>query len=114
MHLTKAKQFLTDAEYLQADKRYDSAVSRCYYALYRYCIVYLEKQGNIRPAWNHGTLRKVIQEKNTEVNGISLYNALFDAYGLRTAADYEKMPVSVEKCRTLIARIKPIFKEDSL
>ena len=63
MHLTKAKQFISDANLLIKDKRYDSATSRCYYAIYRLGIYILEKNGEKSEGWSHYGIQKTVKQK---------------------------------------------------
>ena len=89
MYLTKAKQFLSDATLLINDKRYDSAASRCYYAIYRLGIYILEKNGEKREGWSHYGIQKTVKHKTIVIDDIVLHDVLARAYQLRILADYQ-------------------------
>ncbi len=111
MNLQKAKKFIDDAQLLLDNKRFDSAASRCYYALYRLGVYLLEKEGHIRPKWNHGRMQTLIDKKGIEINNIPLYDLLVDAYGLRIKADYDKEFVSEEECLQFVNKAQSLLKE---
>ena len=89
MHLKKAKQFLSDADMLINDRRYDSAASRCYYAIYRLVIYILEKRGEKREGWSHYGIQKTVKHKVIVIDGLVLHDVLARAYQLRILADYQ-------------------------
>ena len=62
-HLQKAQAFLRDAQLCADHGRYDSAVSRAYYAMFRAAIALLEQYGAIRPGWNHGRLARILEQR---------------------------------------------------
>jgi len=111
MHLTKAKQFLSDATLLINDKRYDSAASRCYYAIYRLGIYILEKNGEKREGWSHYGIQKTVRHKSIVIDDIALHDVLARAYQLRILADYQNYNVKPEKCQELFQEILQIQKE---
>ncbi|WP_353572679.1 HEPN domain-containing protein [Candidatus Albibeggiatoa sp. nov. BB20] len=61
----KAKAFLDDAKLLSEHKRFNSAISRAYYALYQFSIYILAQHGETRPKdnWTHNKMPKVLEQK---------------------------------------------------
>lgn len=64
--MRKAKLFIQAANICHQQKHYDSAASRCYYAVYRAAIAALQANGYLRKSWNHGTLQRMFNEKLIE------------------------------------------------
>jgi hypothetical protein len=72
-HLHKARAFLQDAQLCVDHGRYDSAVSRAYYAMFRAAIALLEHYGDVRPGWNHRRLSS--QESRTVLEAANRFVA---------------------------------------
>jgi uncharacterized protein (UPF0332 family) len=90
-HLHKAQTFLYDATLCADHGRYDSAVSRAYYAMFRAAMALMEHYGYIRPSWNHGRLERLLSERMIADRALLAQGdveALHNAYTLRIVADY--------------------------
>jgi len=104
-NLQKANSFLHDAHLLFINARYDSCVSRAYYAMYRAAIALMECFGYIRPSWNHGRLVTALEQRlvrERELLNQTSVAELRSAYQLRTVADYSNDSVSVVDAQTLL------------
>ena len=91
-HLHKARTFLQDAQLCLEHARYDSAVSRAYYAMFRAAIALLEHHGDVRPGWNHGRLERALRRSMVSIRALlqdGEVDELKDTYALRIVADYE-------------------------
>ena len=100
----KAKQFLKDAELLRASKRYESMVSRAYYAVFRRAQRWLEIR-NIDPGkygkrrnndrldyWNHTAICSAIKDKFGG-NGKRMAGRIKNCRTARVQADYYPEPI---------------------
>ena len=102
-HLRKARAFLQDAQLCMAHGRYDSAVSRAYYAMFRAAIALLEHYGDVRPGWNHGRLeqalrREMVRERGPVHDGD--VREFRSVYALRIIADYRNRHISSQEAQT--------------
>ncbi|MBI1922952.1 HEPN domain-containing protein [Candidatus Poribacteria bacterium] len=107
--LRKAQLFIQAAELCHQAGYYDSAASRCYYAVYRASIAALQANGYLRPSWNHGTLQKLFSEKLIKETGEypdRLANYLRKCYDWRVVADYRDDLVSQEDSETALSYAK--------
>ncbi len=103
--LRKAQLFIQAAELCHQTGYYDSAASRCYYAVYRASIAALQANGYSRESWNHGTLQrlftqKLISEKGEYPDRFAEY--LKVCYDLRVDADYEDELVTEEESKLVL------------
>ena len=102
--LRKAQLFIQAAEICHQAGYYDSAVSRCYYAVYRAAIAALQANEYLRPSWNHGTLQRLfnqlITEKGEYPDRFAEY--LRVCYDLRVDADYENELVTEEESKVAL------------
>src|SRR5262249_38491390 len=91
-HLHKARMFLQDAQLCTDHGRYDSAVSRAYYAMFRAAIGLLEHYGDVRPGWNHGRVERALLRNMVYRRALLQeddIDELKETYVLRIVADYE-------------------------
>ena len=105
VHLQKARAFLQDAQLCVDHGRYDSAVSRAYYAMFRAAIALLEHHGDVRPGWNHGRLARLLRERMVNARALLEYGdvqELGDAYTLRLIADYRDRQLSSQETQTAL------------
>ena len=105
-HLQKARAFLQDVQLCMDHGRYDSAVSRAYYAMYRAAIALLEHYGDVRPGWNHGRLEQALRRRM--VSGRSLLHGrdvdeLKGVYTLRITADYDDRQITAQEAQSCLA-----------
>jgi uncharacterized protein (UPF0332 family) len=104
-HLHKARAFLQDAQLCVDHGRYDSAVSRAYYAMFRAAIALLEHYGDVRPGWNHGRLAAILRERMVQTRallGSRDVQELENAYASRLIADYRDRRLSSQESRTVL------------
>ena len=103
-HLHKARTFLQDAQLCIAHARYDSAVSRAYYAMFRAAIALLEHHGNVRPGWNHGRLERALRRSMVSIRALLQdgdVDELKDTYALRIVADYEDREIGSHEAQAI-------------
>jgi uncharacterized protein (UPF0332 family) len=96
-HLHKARAFLQDAQLCVDHGRYDSAVSRAYYAMFRAAIALLAHDGDVRPGWNHGRLATILRERMVQTRTRLEFRdvqELENAYASRLIADYRDRRLS--------------------
>ncbi len=103
--LRKAKLFIQAAETCHRAGYYDSAASRCYYAVYRAAIAALQANGYLRQSWNHGTLQRLftqelIAEKGEYPEHFAEYLRI--CYDLRVDADYRDELVTEEESEDVL------------
>lgn len=102
-HLQKARAFLQDAQLCVDHRRYDSAVNRAYYAMFRAAIALLEHYGDVRPGWNHGRLEQALRRRMARESGpvhdedIREFSSV---YALRVIADYRDGPITSQEAQT--------------
>lgn len=86
----KAKAFLEDAKLLLEHQRFNSAISRAYYALFQFSIYLLAQYGETRfnNKWSHYGIQKELREKNIVIADVKAFMILADAYQLRVTSDY--------------------------
>jgi uncharacterized protein (UPF0332 family) len=104
-HLHKARAFLQDAQLCVDHGRYDSAVSRAYYAMFRAAIALLEHYGDVRPGWNHGRLATILRERMVQTRALLEsrdVQELENAYASRLIADYRDRRLSSQESRTVL------------
>jgi uncharacterized protein (UPF0332 family) len=104
-HLNKADLFLNDARLLLDNGRFDSCVSRAYYAMFRAAVALLSHLGYERRAWNHGGLMSAIDKQVVQRHQLldpSEADWFRDAYNLRCDADYKYQQITREKAVKLI------------
>lgn len=108
----KAKTLLDDAKLLLEHKRFNSAISRAYYALYQFSIYILAQHGETRPKdnWTHNKMPKVLDQKQITINDISVADTLRIAYSGRVIADYKTQDVSPKQVTEIINDIIKIIK----
>lgn len=102
-HLQKARAFLQDAQLCVDHGRYDSAVSRTYYAMFRAAIALLEHHGDVRPGWNHGRLEQALRRRMVRESGLVQdgdVRELRSVYALRVIADYRDCPITLQEAQT--------------
>ncbi|MBC8233840.1 HEPN domain-containing protein [bacterium] len=104
--MRKAKLFIRVAEICHQQGYYDSAASRCYYAVYRAAIAALQANGYLRRSWNHGTLQKMFNEKLVEEK--REYPDCFEiylriCYEQRVIADYRNDSVDEETSKEVLS-----------
>ena len=102
-HLQKARAFLQDAQLCVDHGRYDSAVSRAYYAMFRAAIALLEHYGDVRPGWNHGRLEQALHRRMLRESGLvhdGEVRELRSVYALRVIADYRDRPITSQEAQT--------------
>ena len=122
-HMTKASAFLQDAHWCAQHERYDSSVSRAYYAMFRAALALMEQYGYVRPAWNHGRLKGALMRNMVEGRAIlprREVEQLELAYALRIQADYENQPVSpqdvqeiLDTASSFIAKIRGVIDHET-
>ena len=103
--MTKADAFLQDAHLCAQYERYNSSVSRAYYAMFRAALALMEQYGYVRPAWNHGRLKGALVRNMVEGRAILTHREveqLESVYTLRIQADYENQPVSAQDAREIL------------
>ncbi len=106
-HLQKARAFLQDARLCVDHGRYDSAVSRAYYAMFRAAIVWLEQYGDVRSSWNHGRLARILEQRMVHSNALLAsedVRELEDVYALRLIADYRDRRLSLQETQAVMER----------
>lgn len=118
-HLQKARAFLQDAQLCADHGRYDSAVGRAYYAMFRAAIALLEYYGDVRPGWNHGRLARILRERMVHASALlesGDVQELEDVYALRLIADYRDRRLSsqetqsvMEKANRFVTRIEGVI-----
>jgi uncharacterized protein (UPF0332 family) len=119
-HLHKAQVFLQDAQLCVDHGRYDSAVSRAYYAMFRAAIALLEHYGDVRPGWNHGRLEQALRRGIVRERGL-VYDGdvreLRSVYALRVIADYrdrrissQEAQMSLDAISRFIAKIEGVIR----
>lgn len=102
-HLHKARTFLQDAQLCIDHGRYDSAVSRAYYAMFRAAIALLEHHGDMRPGWNHGRLEQALRRRMLRESGLVQdgdVRELSSVYALRVIADYRDRLITSQEAQT--------------
>lgn len=104
--MRKAKLFIQAAEICHQQGHYDSAASRCYYAVYRAAIAALQADGYLRRSWNHGTLQrmfneKLIEEKEEYPDQFEMH--LRTCYEQRVIADYREDSVDKKTSEELLS-----------
>ena len=119
-HLQKARAFLQDAQLCVDHGRYDSAVSRAYYAMFRAAMALLEYDGDVRPGWNHGRLEQALQRRMVSGRGLLQdedVRELRGVYALRVIADYQDRRISSREAQTsldtayhFIAKIEEVIR----
>jgi uncharacterized protein (UPF0332 family) len=102
-HLRKARAFLQDAQLCVGHGRYDSAVSRAYYTMFRAAIALLEHYGDVRPGWNHGRLEQALRREIVGERGLVHDGDVRErrsVYALRIIADYRDRQISLQEAQT--------------
>lgn len=102
-HLHKGRAFLQDAQLCVDHGRYDSAVSRAYYAMFRAAIALLEHYGDVRPGWNHGRLEQALRRRMLRESGLVQDGDVREfrsVYALRVIADYRDRPITLQEALT--------------
>ena len=118
-HLQKAQAFLRDVQLYADHGRYDSAVSRAYYAMFRAAMALLEQYGNVRPGWNHGRLASILGQRMVHTNALLAsedMRELEDVYALRLIADYrdrrllsQETQAVMERANRFVTRIEGVI-----
>ena len=108
-HMTKADAFLQDAYLCAQHERYDSSVSRAYYAMFRAALALMEQYSYVRPARNHGRLKGALVRNMVEGRAILTHREVEQVesvYTLRIQADYENQPVSAQDAREILNTVR--------
>lgn len=110
--IRKAESFIKDAELLLNHGRYDSCVSRCYYAMYHALIALLEQKGVRSKSWEH---RFVLGEFGKElvyrkkVFSREILAPLYDIQDERNEADYNVSSVSHKKAKRIFDKSRSLW-----
>lgn len=108
----KAENFLKDADLLFHANRFDSCVSRCYYALYHLIIALLETQGIRSKEWDHGFVlgeftKAFVHRKKKFAR--DFVTQLYDIRKQRNEADYSIFPVSAKKAKRVFDKTNVLW-----
>ena len=111
-HLRKSEIFMQDAEWLYDRGRYDSCVSRAYYAAFRAAVTLMEHLGYVRPNWNHGRLRTALRQRlvrNRNILEETDVSGLETVYRWRVAADYEDALTPMEDAENAVVNARQLI-----
>lgn len=114
MTFDKSKESLQAAQLCFEDKLCNSAVNRCYYAMFQSAIVALEHVGFFRAAWSHPALQATFTNELIRRREILPSNLLM--YFNRTAywrniADYAAQDVSRKRAAQLLNWTKTMLSQ---
>lgn len=109
----KAKAFLDDAKLLLEHQRFNSAISRAYYALYQFSIYILAQHGETRrqDKWSHHGVQRALKDKNIISQSNKLFKVLSEAYQLRVISDYRGGNANKDRVQLIISQLKTILEE---
>ena len=120
-HLNKSEFFLDDARLLLDNGRFDSCVSRAYYAMFRAAVALLSHLGSGRLAWNHGRLVNEINKRAVQKHQLlepEEADWFRDAYELRCEADYRNRKITqtdavglVKMAEGFVSKIKEVVED---
>ena len=110
--LKKAESFIKDAELLFQNKRFDSCISRCYYAAYHAMVALLEKHGIRSTKWPHEFVlsefgRQFIHKRKMFPRELAA--TVHDIYNERNEADYRTEQKSEKKAKRLLDKTKNLW-----
>ncbi len=109
----KAKAFLDDAKLLLEHQRFNSAISRAYYALYQFSIYILAQHGETRKndKRSHYGIQRALKDKNIVVKESLLSDVIADTYQLRVVSDYRGGNANEDRVRLIISQLTALLEE---